>query len=225
MRLELAERLQCPRDHRPTPLVVVAAEVVDRDLRRGTAGCMECGLMARFQDGDLRFSAHADAGRPVTSTPPSGGGVDPMRGGAAPTPAAIDRLQALLGLAESGGAVLLSGRYAAYAAGLQARLDLLVVVADPDDRTFTSASRVIGRTRVVPFTEGTFRAAALDDAGVLEAAVGVLRAGGRVVAPSACARPAAIAPLAVDATEWVGERHVTPTVIPLQRSATARPAT
>jgi hypothetical protein len=209
MRLELAERLQCPGDHRPTPLVVVAAEVVDRDLRRGTAGCMTCRYEARVRDGDLWCTAAND---PRAASP-----------SAAPSPEDLDRLQALLGLAESGGAVLLGGRYAAYAAGLQARLDLMVVVMDPEDATLTSAPRVIGLADVVPFTEGTFRAAALDDPRLLPAAVRVVRAGGRLVAPLTCPRPSSIALLASDAIEWVGERGIVPTVVPLQRSAPSRP--
>jgi hypothetical protein len=174
---------------------------------------MICGLEARFRDGDLWVSPSEDRRAASPSASPS----------AAPSPEALDRLQALLGLAESGGAVLLGGRYAAYAAGLQARLDLMVVVMDPDDATFTSAARVIGCDSAMPFTEGTFRAAALDDPRLLPAAVRVVRAGGRLVAPLTCPRPSSIALLASDASEWVGERGATPTVVPLQRSARSRP--
>lgn len=217
MRLELAERLQCPADHRPTPLVVVASEVIDRDLRRGTAGCMQCGRETRFREGDLWCVT--DGAAPASSIDRSERHVRSTTRAPSPTLEAIDRLQALLGLAESGGAVLLGGRYAAYAAGLQARLDLMVIVADPDDALFTSAARVIGWADAVPFTEGTFRAAALDEARLIEAAVRTVRAGGRIVAPITCARPATISLLAADAAEWVGERGATPTVIPLQRAS------
>ncbi len=217
MRLELAERLQCPANHRPTPLVVVASEVIDRDLRRGTAGCMQCGREARFREGDLWCDT--DGAVPASSVEGSKRDGSEATPAPSPTLAALDRLQALLGLAESGGAVLLGGHYAAYAAGLQARLDLMVIVADPDDALFTSATRVIGWPDAVPFTEGTFRAAALDEPRLIEAAVRAVRAGGRLVAPIACARPATISLLAADAVEWVGERGATPTVIPLQRAS------
>ncbi len=170
---------------------------------------MTCRYEARVRDGDLWCTAAND---PRAASP-----------SAAPSPEDLDRLQALLGLAESGGAVLLGGRYAAYAAGLQARLDLMVVVMDPEDTTLTSAPRVIGLADAVPFTEGTFRAAALDDPRLLPAAVRVVRAGGRLVAPLTCPRPSSIALLASDAIEWVGERGIVPTVVPLQRSAPSRP--
>lgn len=223
MRLELAERLQCPGDHRPTPLVVVAAAVIDRDLRRGTAGCMQCGFQARVQDGDLWLPSQA--GRPVgPSSTRASGAVSPDAPAApAPSPEAIDRLQALLGLAESGGAVLLGGRYAAYAAGLQARLDLMVMVLDPEDGALSSVARVVGRRDVVPFTDATFRAAALEDPVLLAAAVRTVRPSGRLVAPIGCACPEAVTRLASDATEWVGERGSAPVVVPLQRAGPPRP--
>lgn len=209
MRLELAERLQCPGAHPPTPLVVVASQVVDRDLRRGTAGCMRCGCEARFDDGDLWFGARADPNpaAPIESSSPE-----------SPAPEALDRLQALLGLAEPGGAVLLGGRYAASAAGLQSRLDVMVVVFDPTDARFTSATRIVGCTDGMPFTDETFRAAALDASSHLAIAVRTVRSGGRILAPIDCGRPSGVIPLASDASEWVGERGAALTVIPLQRA-------
>lgn len=229
MRLELAERLQCPGDHRPTPLVVVAAEVIDRDLRRGTAGCMQCGLQARFRDGDLWFTSDQATSTYVPgAADPSVHHPSARRDAAhrddAPSPEAIDRLQALLGLDESGGAVLLGGRYAAYAAGLQSRLDLMIVVADPADAVFTSAPRVIAPAEVVPFTSGTFRAAALDVDVLLAAAVPAVRAGGRIVAPASCPVPASVTRLAQDASEWVGARGALTPVVPLQRAGPSHPA-
>lgn len=217
MRLELVERLQCPADHRPTPLVVVASEVVDRDLRRGTAGCMQCGREARFRAGDL-WGASSGAATSSLSKSPERRERDATYA-VSPSLEALDRLQALLGLAESGGAVLLGGRYAAFAAGLQARLDLMVIVTDPDASLFTSAARVIGWADGVPFTEGTFRAAALDGARLVDAAVRTVRAGGRIVAPISCPRPSTVTLLATDTAEWVGERGATPSVIPLERAA------
>lgn len=184
---------------------------------------MQCGREARFRDGDLWGAATDGSSTSPLGAEASEGHRDAMSPAAAPSVDALDRLQALLGLAESGGAVLLGGRYAAYAAGLQARLDLMIVVMDPANTTFTSAARVIGLAGAIPFTDGTFRAAALDEARLVEAAVRTVRAGGRVVAPITCARPATITLLAADATEWVGERGATPTMVPLQRSVPPHP--
>ena len=88
MRLELAERLRCPMPHSPSPLVVVARETVERDLRRGHVGCPVCYGEAEIDEGDVCF---AGAGVPY---------VTPRLD----DDAVVDRLMALLGLANVFGA-------------------------------------------------------------------------------------------------------------------------
>lgn len=215
MRLEIAERMRCPRPHAPTPLVIVARRVDGRELVRGVAGCPVCGLEAEVRDGDVRFpgapGAPGGPGRsPAASAPEAAPGA---------APGALDRLRALLLLAESGGAVLVAGRYAAFAAPVAEAVDVAVVVLSPDGvtaappSTSAAVSAVWLVERVVPFSDHTFRAAALDGALGPELAADAVRCvavGGRVVGSAALALPANVRELARDGEEWVGEREAGP---------------
>ncbi|MBL8997847.1 MAG: hypothetical protein JNL44_11075 [Gemmatimonadetes bacterium] len=213
MRLDLSERLRCPSAHQPTPLVIVADEVLERDLVRGTAGCPVCRAEVRIARGDLWFEdAAAPAGTRVEGGAGAGTGVAPSH-----DIAGLERLMALLGLSEPGGAILLTGGYARFALPLAATLDFSVVTfadrgegpapGDGHERGFALAA-VRGAPSAVPFSDGTFRAAALD-AGLGPALVqDALRCtvpGGRVVAPVALPRPDGVQELARDGREWVGE--------------------
>jgi len=211
MRLDLAERLRCPRAHAATPLVVVTTAVAERDLRRGFAGCPVCQLEARIADGVVAFAEAEDL--PLAD--------DAWR----PT---LDRLVALLGLAEPGGSVLLTGRYAASAADLSRATDVAVVVMGAAG---ISADEHVGVVRglraAVPFSDATFRAVALDlptdtavSADVAAFAADAVRSvavGGRVLARSATAVPDGIKELARDETEWVGERQLVSAPVELRR--------
>ncbi len=184
MRLELAERLRCPGAHTPTPLIVVAQETRARVLHRAIVGCAVCGLEARIAAGALTFP---------TGLRLTGAGAE----GAADA-ATLDRLAALLHLDAPGGAILLTGGYARYAAALEAAHDVHVVVLDP--------SRDDGReARSIPFTDASFRAAAVDarPAWLLDDLTRVVTPGGRIVAPAGTEPPAGARLLARDDQEWV----------------------
>lgn len=207
MRLELAERLRCPNPHAPTPMVVVARAKRGFELVTGFAGCPVCHLEARFEDGDLRFPGEAV---PSSAATPNG---------AMPE---LDRTIALMGLAEPGGAVLLTGRYAALASQLVERLDVSVVLLGTDRRDGASevAAVVRGPTANVPFTDGTFRAAALDGAipGPLIAdLVRTIAIGGRMLATSGHRLPAGLKELARDDLEWVAARESGGAIVELVR--------
>jgi len=203
MRLDLAERLRCPATHHtPTPLVVVARAVEGRDLRTGLAGCPLCRLEARFVDGDLCFDVPAlGPGAAATDVPP-------VREAAAPSDA-VERLVALLGLAEPGGAVLLTPGYASLAEALVAATGVEAVLFDPAGTGALPPGRwVRGLATAVPFTDATFRAAALDAASSAIAAE-VLRCvvpQGRLVGAAGLTPPDGVTVLARDDREWVGER-------------------
>ena len=215
MRLDLAERLRCPAtDHAPTPLVVVARAVEGRDLRTGLAGCPLCRLEARFVDGDLCFDV--PSGGPCAAATD----VPPVRQASAPSDA-VERLIALLGLAEPGGAVLLTPGYASMADVLVESAGVAVVLLDPAGTGALPPGRwVRGLTTAVPFTDGTFRAAALDAASAAVTAE-VLRCvvpQGRVVGAAALTPPDSVTVLARDDREWVGERGALPgPMVPLGR--------
>lgn len=214
MRLDLAERLRCPADHPPTPLIVIARAKRDRELLEGFAGCPVCHLEARVRAGHVEFPAGAGDAAPDETAP----------GGAARGEAwspDVERLQALLGLAEPGGAVLLTGRYAALGAALAALADVAVVtMAAPAVDGLDGVSAVLGAPRTVPFTDGTFRGAALDAplaAALAEDAVRAVAVGGRLVGAAALARPAGANELARDAHEWVAAREAVAQAVPLRR--------
>jgi hypothetical protein len=205
MRLELAERLRCPNAHLPTPLVVVSGEKRDRDLREGVAGCPVCRLEARITGGHVRFDGDA-------STPPF------AAIGAAPE---LERVIALLGLAEPGGALLLTGRYAALAEPLAALTEATVVVmhaAVPSASDQVAA--VLGALTRVPFTDATFRGAALDEGtphALVEDAVRTVVSQGRVLAAGTLPLPGGLKELARDDREWVAARVSVGPVVELKR--------
>lgn len=232
MRLEIAERLRCPRAHEPTPLVLVAERVVERELVTGIAGCPVCALEARVHGGSVLFpSAQGEPGKPITDEGPRGLAWTQGDPEARTDREAIDRLIALLMLSEPGGAVLLAGRYARFAHELAGAVDVSVVVIWPQgaraaEHPPTDAPRAVCEVGlaepVVPFSDGTFRAAALDasvDGVRAQDAVRTVAAGGRVVGAGDLLVPLGVQELARDADEWVGAREPGfPGVIPLRRA-------
>lgn len=222
MRLELAERLRCPRAHAPTPLVVVASQVVERELRGGVAGCMVCRYEAHFEEGDLI----AEGARPGASlgAPPGADGGE-TRG---PEPAPdVDRLIALLGLAEPGGAVLLTGPYVAAASELAARCEVAVITdrARPVRALEDPVSALVGFGDAIPFAEGSFRGAALGvDVSSARAreVVRVLPRGARIVGAVTLDLPAGARELARDEREWVAEVEGQAPLVSLGRAPLGR---
>ncbi len=207
MRLELSERLVCPAAHERTPLIVMALESRDRDLVRGALGCMTCHRNATIERGDVVFvarSASTDASLQQ------------------PAASAVDRLEAQLGLSEPGARVLLSGRYAQFASALVQRVDALVVVLNVPVPLTPGVGAVLLEEPVVPFSDATFNAAAIDQ-GMSSAQVAdvvrTLQREGRIVATLPRELPDGVRELARDATEWVGTRD---DVIQLRRSTSSR---
>ena len=206
MRLDLAERLRCPRSHASTPLIVVADEVTGRDLRRGVAGCPVCQLEARIDAGDVWFGADRDDDH----------------GEPADLEGALDRLIALCGLAEPGGAVLLTGRYGRLAERLTVAAGVSVVLIHPRSPHVGTdeVSTVHGERAQVPFIDQTFRAAALDtgfpESFIADVARSV-QVGGRIVAAASVVPPEGVSELARDAAEWVGARERAAVVVELGR--------
>jgi hypothetical protein len=210
MRLELVERLRCPRPHEPTPLIVLATEKRDRELVRGEAGCPVCHLRAQIVDGDARFEGAPFGAAASAST------------AAHDDRAALDRLEALLGLSEPGARVLLTGRYARLAAALARDVDAAVVSLNAAVPRAEGSSSVHLAEPAVPFTDATFNAIALDadvTQAVVTDALRALATGGRVLGKLPLRLPASVRELARDTEEWVGEKQGTPAPpLPLRRA-------
>ena len=189
MRLELAERLRCPGAHAPTPLIVVAQETHDRVLHRAIVGCAVCGLEARIASGVLTLPSGFAARR-------ADDGVDPTADVA--DVADVERLAALLHLDAPGGAILLAGGYARFGAPLASGYGVQAIALVPPAVTR-------GAAPAIPFTDATFRAAAVEglpDASLADLAR-VIAPGGRIVAPTTVELPVGVSLLARDAREWV----------------------
>lgn len=190
--------MRCPRGHAPTPLVLVAERTDGRDLVDGVAGCPGCYAEVTIRAGDVRFSP--------TMTPT----VDAQHASPAATPdaARVERLQALLGLAEPGGAVLVTGAYADLAAPLAELVDVAVVALNAVVHTGPGRATVWLDEPVVPFSDATFRAVALDAGTSLPLVLDALRAAqpsARIVGRLPLPRPELVRELARDDVEWVGE--------------------
>lgn len=197
MRLELAERLRCVRPHAASPLVVVAERTDERELVTGVAGCPVCYLEASIAEGDVRFPDARTAGTIAASADTE----------------AVTRLVALLGLAEPGGSVLLTGRYAALGPAVASMVDVTVITYNAAVEPAPGVSAVWVSEPAVPFSDHSFRGAALDAASPLPVVLDVLRTvqpGGRVLGALPLERPHGVRELARDATEWVGEREAGP---------------
>jgi len=206
MRLELAERLRCPNPHAPTPLVVVSGRKRDRELLEGFAGCPCCQLEVPIVEGHVRFSGNA----PSSTAPEAGTAPD------------LDRLVALLGLGEPEGTVLLTGRYGLVAEALAEATGVSVILMHAA-RVWPASelvSAVLGAPPRVPFTDVTFRAAALDaeTPGAIGAdAVRAVAMGGRVVGAASLAVAAGLRELARDDQEWVAAREGSGAIVELTR--------
>jgi hypothetical protein len=221
MRLELAERLVCPAAHARTPLIVVADATADRDLLRGTAGCMLCHREARFVAGSLEFAPAAAAGAGVRAAM-AGDGAVAHSSASAPDEALLERVVALLGIIEPGMSVLLSARYAALAPVLAERHEALVAVLGAAGPSVHGVGHVRGSGDVVPFSDATFAAAALGDdasAALVADAMRAVRVGGRVLVHATQPLPVGVEELARDARDWLGEVRQAPApVVPLRRA-------
>lgn len=208
MRLELAERLICPGDHVRTPLIVVALETADRDLRRGSVGCMTCHRAGQFVDGSLALGPPQEMAVSAAS---------PL----APTEDLVFRLTALLALGETAQPILVGDAYRLVAPLLAERFDIAVAVIDAPGASPRGVGHVVGAGDRIPFADGTFHAAALDgrmSGAAIADAVRCVRVGGRVLGDAASPVPERVRELARDAQQWVGEVFAPATVVPLRRA-------
>ncbi len=215
MRLDLADRLRCPRAHAPSPLVVVARQVDGRELLSGFAGCPVCHVEARIEGGVIRFPGEPSGAAGVVSD-------------ALVTDDDLTRLAALMGLDEPGGTVLLAGSYARFAPRLAADLEVTVVVTGAPPVAAGAGQPGVCVVELpepaVPFSDHTFRAAALDAPGDPDAnalitdALRTVAIGGRILGRATMPLPADVKELARDDREWVGEREQPATRVTLGRA-------
>jgi hypothetical protein len=203
MHLEIVDSLRCPADHEDTWLVASIAEWNGRHIMRATLGCPICHVTYPVARGTADFSGTAPdehVTRVVAGRPTAG-------------ETELQRLAAQLDLRDPGGIVLLVGRYAAMANELEGvtAAHYLTIATPGDPAAATAPEETLLRIRDrLPLAAASVRAAAVEGLPPLAPAADeiarVLRAGGRLVAPTAAPLPPGIRELARDEREWVGER-------------------
>jgi hypothetical protein len=116
------------------------------------------------------------------------------------------RLAAQLGLTDSGGVILLTGRYATIHAALTGLVDVAWILVGAE-RSVSAAAVNFEVDNRLPLLDGALRGAAIDAewAMLLPEVARCTRPGGRIVAPGGSPIPSGVRPIAHDDHEWVGE--------------------
>ena len=209
MFIELVDVLRCPRAHDKFCLVLAGRRVHDRDVMDGTLGCPVCKAEYPILDG----VAHFDGGTPRSTAT-----------GAAPSEEDALWLAALLDLADPRGFAVLVGGMSAYGPLIATMTDVQLLLVDPPAGIHMglglSGLTMPAGAAVFPLASGSARAVALDSSASgeqVDAAVDVLRGGGRLVAPAPLELPEGLTELARDDRVWVAERTAASPVVQLSR--------
>lgn len=202
MHSELVDTLRCLSVHEESWLVAAADETEGRHIMRGLLGCPVCHARYPIAHGIADFSGGA-------RVPVALDDGDASRG----EDAAI-RLAAMLDLTDSSGYVILVGSWARLGAALREVVPVMVLAVNPhpDAEIGDGVSGVRALDRI-PVAASSARAIAYDIPGPadeqpleLGAALGAVRPGGRVVAPTAVDVPDDVAIVARDSGHWVATR-------------------
>ena len=173
----------------------------------GVLGCPRCHARYPIRDGVVDFADGA-------------GGAD-LRAEVQRDEFEVIRLAAQLGLSESGGLVLLTGRYASLAEALLDVVDVTCLLVDARNGSPPGTTRLRLGDRL-PFMSGALRAAAVDDAranpSFLRDVARCVRDGGRVVAPADSSPPGDLRIVARDVREWVGQVERLPLLVVPRRA-------
>lgn len=176
-------------------------------ISTGTLGCPVCHARYAIREGRVDFAGGATVDEARVPDQPSG--LDPIR------------LAAQLNLAEPGGIILLTGRYAAGVWDLAAMVEAIYVLVDSGGAVPDAAVSIELAGRI-PFANGSFRGAAVDQGRAtpefLAELARTVRFGGRVIAPVTLQLVDGLLLLAQDEQEWVAEVESTPPVVTLLRS-------
>lgn len=125
------------------------------------------------------------------------------------------RVAALLGLAEPGGVVILTGTLASLAHPMAMMVgDTQLLVINPAGPIgFGDTVSVLTTTAAIPLANGSCRGAAIDathsEPAFLAEVTRVLKTGARLVAPASASLPDDVTELARDDRQWVGEARGT----------------
>jgi len=197
--LELVDILRCPRPHEETWLVASSVRMDGRHIVEGELGCHVCHEHYPITNGVAHFGERKlirTAGAPSALTHES----------------AAMRLAALLGLAEPGSVVLLTGSLGSLAHPMAMMIgDTQLLVVNPVDAVgFGDTVSALTTANALPLANGSCRGAAVDathaDSEFLAEVARVLKSGARLVAPATLPLPDGMTELARDEQQWVGEQ-------------------
>ncbi len=206
MFVELLEKLRCPNEHEPSPLIATASLTENRHIIEGTLGCPVCHAEFEVHEGALELG---------------GSSMVPMLTADALSDENMLRTGALLGLDERGGLYVLDIISSYFTGSLVELSPTSQFVALSGSHEVDGASAVIiGHGDGIPLAAGCARGIALDDTNpkLVRSAVQVLAPGGRLVAPVSARVPDGIEELARDREQWVGEREAAPVLSEIRRA-------
>lgn len=196
MFIELLDYLRCPRAHEESWLVLAARASDGRDVMEGTLGCPVCRSEFSIVRGVARF---VEPGRAISSIE-------------ADEDDAL-RLAATLDLTGQRGYAILIGAWTDQGPLLRTMTDVQLLLVNPGDAIAMGdglSGLTIDRHWVsLPLGTASARAIALDDTASpaqAAAALTVVSAGGRILAPASLPLPHGATELARDDRHWVAER-------------------
>ncbi|MDQ3674055.1 MAG: Trm112 family protein [Gemmatimonadota bacterium] len=209
MFIELLELLRCTSDHAESSLVAAFSKVTNRFVDEATLGCPVCGRKFPIASGIGQFGAE-------TAVKPAARNWQPAEREELAT-----RIGAFLNATEAGSTVLLGGVWAGGAQMLSEMVELRVFALNPPAGVHESANvGLLAVAEAIPLAAGSCAGAALDDKvdpGLLPSILRMVRAGGRIVGPTAIPPPATVLVLAKDDSYWVAQKA--PEVTPLRRAS------
>jgi len=206
MFVELLEKLRCPNEHEPSPLIATASLTENRHIIEGTLGCPVCHAEFELHEGALELGASS---------------VQPTPTADAPSDDKMLRTGALLALDERGGLYVLDFVSSHFTRGLAELSPASRFIALSKSHQVEGASGVIiGHGDGIPLAAGCARGIALDATTpkLLRSAVQILAPGGRLIAPADATVPDGIKELARDGSQWVGEREAVPVLSEIRRA-------
>jgi len=211
MFIELLDLLRCPKPHDDTWLVASFRTVSNRFVETGTLGCPVCSAQYPIVDGIADFSGGVTSLSCEQSRSDAGHSREEL----------ATRAGAFLDATEPGAVVVLGGVWAYAAEELSSLSEARVLALNPEPGVKETAT--VGLVRVaaeIPLAADSCLGVAVDawfNSAIVEAAVRVVRPGGRIVGPGAIPPPAELAVLAQDAEYWVARK--TPSLIPLRKAS------
>ena len=186
MHILLTDVLRCPRCGPRFGLILLAERIEERRVLDGRMGCPNCREAYPVTGGEVDLRVPGGEPLPAAEAPPAD-----LREGAV-------RIAALLGLTGGRGSVLLVGAGAELAealASLVPELEVVAATGGPAGGEERSGVNRVAGSHPLPFADGSVRGVALpgsSPAGLLEEAVRVLAASGRLLVEGAPAGTTAL---------------------------------